>query len=539
VAFRVAEQGEHVSRTRTPTVSAVGTVILDAELRLQSFTPGAVQLLDVTAQDVGTALSDPLVGRLGLTLTDEDRVVLGRQLPIRRDVRASDGRPWLVWIRRHLGGKGAPGLVVTVVDVARLSVADLAPRVAPRRSPSAGAPLHRPDEVLEDRLAEREKWLTLVHDITRAVNDAVSWDDGLHRVLELICRAEQWQIGNVYLPDPNAPGQLVTAIGCVAAERFEPFQQASRAIRYSRGSLTLPGRVFASGEIIWVNDHDELLRTLPLRADAAREAGLRAGAALPVTKGLETVAVLEVFSDQPHALSPGLSKVMADVGAQISHVIERERLTSQVAGIAWREQQELIHTLHDAVGQELTSAGLLSASLVHHLREHDPTAAATAQHVADAAQRALQHVRQLSRGLFPVPAGDDGLMIALAQLASRTRSVDQIHCRVASTTPVVLQDHRIATELYRIAQEAVTNAVKHARANEIVIQLNTEAGASVLTVTDDGRGIQDVAAHCAGAGLHIMQYRARAIGASLSVGPRPGGGTVVTCVLRQPPSQQM
>lgn len=522
-----------MSQSPDPSASTVGTVIIDAELRLESFTPGAVHLLNVTAEDIGRRLSDTVLRLLDLTLTDEDRAVLDRNLPVRRDVQGADGRPWLVWIRRHFSGK--PDLVVTVVDVASLGSADPATRIDLRLSTPSDRP-HRPEETLEDLLAEREKWLTLVHDITRSVNDAVSWDDALHLALKLICRAEQWQVGHVYLPDPTAPDELVFAIGCVERERFEPFQRASRQIRFSRRQ-SLPGRVFAGGEAVWVNDREELLRALPLRAHAAKEAGLRAGAALPVKKGLETIAVLEVFSDEPHALSVGLSKVMTDVGAQISHVIEHERLMSQMAGMAWREQQDLIHTLHDAVGQELTSAGLLSASLVHHLREHDPGAAEMAQHIADAAQSALEQVRQLSKGVFPVPTGGDGLMVALEHLASMTRTGARINCRLEPKTSVVLEDNRIGTELYRIAQGAVTNAVKHAKASEIVIRLDDEAGASVLTVSDDGIGMEGDSPPGTGVGLQIMQYRARVIGATLSVGPRHGGGTVVTCVLRPPPGR--
>jgi signal transduction histidine kinase len=96
-----------------------------------------------------------------------------------------------------------------------------------------------------------------------------------------------------------------------------------------------------------------------------------------------------------------------------------------------------------------------------------------------------------------------------------------------------LRDHRIATNLYRIAQEAVTNSVKHAEARTITMRVQTNSGLTTLRVWDDGRGFKEVEPNADGVGLRIMNYRARSIGAVLNVTSQARGGTMVTCVVRE------
>jgi signal transduction histidine kinase len=390
------------------------------------------------------------------------------------------------------------------------------------------------NQTLEERVAERTKWLTLLHNVTRVINDAPSWDEALHLVLRRICEAEKWQVGCVYLPDRDTPDQLVATIVCSDGDRFQPFRHATEQMRVARAK-SLPGRVYAEGRSVWLDGQEHLLKVLPFRAEAAKEVGLVAGTALPITFGEETVAVLELFSDQPHRPSEELSSLMNDVGAQIGRVLERERLTAQMADLVWREQQELLHTLHDSLGQTLTGLGMLSTALNQRLAGTNAAAADTAQQIARQAQQALEQVRQLSKGLFPVEIDPEGLVPALHQLASTTESLHKVRVHVQGQEPVPLRDSRVATQLYRIAQEAVTNVVKHAQARTISIQLGSESGVLTLRVADDGIGIRKTTAKRDGLGLRIMHYRATSIGAHLAVEPGGAGGTLVTCTLREVP----
>jgi signal transduction histidine kinase len=373
-----------------------------------------------------------------------------------------------------------------------------------------------------------------MHDVSQRINDAPSWDEGLRVVLGRICESEGWQIGFVYLPDREDPNVIVPVIGWVGAERVRAFHAASQEQRYARGQ-NLPGRVFAEGVPIWVNDPGDLLARLPLRVEAARHAGLRAAAALPILFGRDVIAVLELFSDEPHAPDELLENLMNDVSAQIGKVLERERATAQMADLVWREQQGLLHTLHDSLGQTLTGLGMLSAGLRHQLTEANPAAAGTARQVAEQAQLALEQVRQLSRGLFPVEIDPASLLSALRDLASTTETFHKIRVRIGGEVPGTIRDSRVATQLYRIAQEAVTNAVKHAHAHTVRIEISGASGLTRLRITDDGTGIEKGPLKGDGLGLRIMRYRATSIGGQLSIDRGSGGGTVVTCTLREPP----
>ena len=368
-------------------------------------------------------------------------------------------------------------------------------------------------EELEQRVADRTKWLTLMHEVTRALNDGPRWDEGLNFVLRRVCEVEHY----------------------VGDERLRPFAVASEGQRYARGQ-SLPGKVYGDGLPLWLDAPEQLVAPLPIRGEVAKQVGLRAAGALPIRFGRDVIAVMELFSDQPHPPNELLANLMNDVSAQIGKVLERERATTQMADLVWREQQGLLHTLHDSLGQTLTGLGMMSSGLRQQLKDTNPAAADTAQQVAGQAQLALEQVRQLSRGPFPVEVYPDGLLSALHELASTTETFHKVRLRVDGNLPNSIRDSRVATQLYRIAQEAVTTALKHAHANRITIELRHEAGLTRLRVVDDGIGMSKQISKSDGLGLRIMGYRATSIGALLSIAPGSGGGTMVSCTLRDTPS---
>jgi signal transduction histidine kinase len=420
------------------------------------------------------------------------------------------------------------------VDEAELKWIDLLARHAAdvierQRAAALLALSHRE---LEIRVAERTRWLTLMHDVARAINDAPTWDAALHRVLRRVCELERWQIGFVYLPQPGAD-RIAPAVSCFGDERFRSFHELSMEQTYGRGDR-LPGRVFADNRAFWAVDAAALASALPVRAAAAAAAGIRAAAALPVTVRGEVVAVFEIFSDRPHPPDDQLSALMQSVGDQIGRVLEREKATARMAELVWREQQDLLHTLHDSLGQTLTGLGMLSTSLQKRVDAVDPGASAVAVEIARQSQHALDQVRQLAKSLFPVEVDAETLMAALGSLAAATEGLHHIRVRVEDEAPGPTRDGKTATELYRIAQEAVTNSVKHGRATAITIRLRGAAGLTQLQIADDGVGIPQPEP-TDGAGLRIMRYRAASIGASLAVERGPSGGTVVTCTVRDAP----
>jgi two-component system CheB/CheR fusion protein len=390
----------------------------------------------------------------------------------------------------------------------------------------------RAQQELEARVADRTRWLSLMHEVVSEINAAATWDEALHRVLRRLCQSEHWQIGFVYLPGPENPETIAPMISCFDDDRFRAFHELSMRQTYARGER-LPGRVYADIKPFWAVDTEALMAAIPVRAAAATVAGLRAGVAFPIPIRDEVVAVLEVFSDQEHLPSEQVTTLMLNVSDQIGRVLERERVMARMADLAWSEQQELLHTLHDSLGQTLTGVGMLSTGL----RQSVPAgseAAETAAEIARQTQRALDQVRQLAKKLFPVEVEAESLLAALRDLASATESLHKIDVRVKGKPPQALHDGKVATELYRIAQEAVTNGVKHGRAKTITIGLVGGNELTRLTIADDGIGIRHPVPGD-GVGLRIMRHRATSIGAVLSVEPGATGGTVVTCTIRQPP----
>ena len=393
--------------------------------------------------------------------------------------------------------------------------------------------LARSHEELERRVTERTKWLTLMHDVTRAINDAPTWDEGLHRVLRRICETEHWQIGFVYLPDRDEPDFISATISCYGDERFQPFHRLSEHQRYARGER-LPGRVYSEGVAVWANTKDALLEALPVRAEMAIHVGLKSSVALPIRSGQEVIAVLELFSDAEHPPTDMLGNLMNDVSLQIGKVLDRERTTAHMADLLWSEQQALLHTLHDTLGQTLTAIGMLSSALTRRLGAAEAETLQTAQEIAHQAQQALDQVRHLTKSLFPLEVEAESLLVALRDLATTTESLHKIRVRVEGKVPDALRDGGMAMQLYRIAQEAITNVIKHAQATTITIEMDGEPGLITLRITDDGSGIKDVDS-TTGMGLRIMRYRASSVGGVLSVEPGAKGGTVVTCAIRAVP----
>jgi len=138
----------------------------------------------------------------------------------------------------------------------------------------------------------------------------------------------------------------------------------------------------------------------------------------------------------------------------------------------------------------------------------------------------------LARGLSPVDVESNGLMSALQELASNTEKLFHVACRFECPQPVLVDDHAAATHLYRIAQEAINNAIKHGKARAIAVRLTAQSNQASLTVTDDGRGFVVKPEQTSGMGLRIMKYRAGMIGATLEIRRANGRGMLVACMFK-------
>lgn len=222
----------------------------------------------------------------------------------------------------------------------------------------------------------------------------------------------------------------------------------------------------------------------------------------------------------------------------IASEVQRERLEADLLEVSERERRHIGHDLHDGLGQRLTALSLVSHALGEQIKQGVGGRDVDLERILKIVQQmnvdlreAIAETRRLARGLGPVALDSSDLSIALQGLAGSVCQEYGPRATFVSPEPIGVEDTSIAVHLYRIAQEALNNALKHSQGRTIVIALRRDHTHLELSVEDDGAGIPLDGTTNPGMGLRVMDYRARLIGATLEVGPRVGGGTIVLCKL--------
>jgi signal transduction histidine kinase len=224
-------------------------------------------------------------------------------------------------------------------------------------------------------------------------------------------------------------------------------------------------------------------------------------------------------------------KVLKLVGS-LQDITERRRLEKEILEISEREQSRIGQDLHDGLCQHLAGIEFRLLSLKQRLVARSNRHAAETAELAKLVRQAIEQSRTLARGLSPVMLDARGLMNGLQELARDIEKTFKISCSFNCPTPVLIHDNAVATHLYRIAQEAIHNAIRHGKAKLVVTNLLTVKDRIVLGVKDDGVGFPARRRKHKGMGLRIMQYRAGMVGGTLVVQRNPDGGTSVICSLR-------
>jgi two-component system CheB/CheR fusion protein len=290
-------------------------------------------------------------------------------------------------------------------------------------------------------------------------------------------------------------------------------------------------------------EHDRYIRDY-LRTDRRKVIGI----------GREVLAARKDGSLVPISLA--VSEVRIGGGRHlfigiIHDLSSRRRLERQIVEVAAAEQRRIGQELHDGLCQDLFCIAMGLEMLSGKLEREAHPQAASALKITESVRHATERARRLAHGLNPVDLDAGGLPAALEQLAEQTTRVTGVRCAFhwdGAARPAG-GDGNVATHLYRIAQEAVNNAVSHASATKIDIRLACEDGHLALSIADDGKGLAaPVADHTSsadlttaphpksdpyhgGMGVRTMHYRARMMGGTFAIDGRAGGGTKVTCRL--------
>ena len=223
------------------------------------------------------------------------------------------------------------------------------------------------------------------------------------------------------------------------------------------------------------------------------------------------------------------------IKAHIALLEQSRRLKREIIRISEREQQRMGQDLHDGLCQYFAAVGCAAGSLRRNLEKHGAPQARDAGEIEDLIMKGVVQTRSLARGLFPVEDQEDGLQCALQTLADSASRLLNVNCILECEEPVPVHDNVRATHLYRIAQESISNASRHGKAETTRIRLTADKDRVSLTISDNGIGICPDLPRGNGMGLGIMEYRARMIGGEFEIVPAPDGGTVVRCSFSQKP----
>ncbi|MDD5140631.1 MAG: PAS domain S-box protein [Verrucomicrobiales bacterium] len=215
----------------------------------------------------------------------------------------------------------------------------------------------------------------------------------------------------------------------------------------------------------------------------------------------------------------------------VRDITDRIELEREILRVSDWERRRIAQDLHDGLGQLLGGTAYLAGTLRQKLAAKSLPEARQSGRILEVINEAIAQTRSLARGLHPVEPEPNGLMVALQALAARTKKLFHVRCHFTCPRPVLIKDNAVATHLFRIAQEAITNAIKHGKPGRIEIGLTETPGRINLAIKDNGAGMPARQRKKSGMGLRIMRYRAGMIGGSLAIQKEPDGGTTIVCTV--------
>ncbi len=277
--------------------------------------------------------------------------------------------------------------------------------------------------------------------------------------------------------------------------------------------------------IVWLRD------SLSVSQDARGRLKLR-GIMVNITERKEAEEALRrVYDDLEVRIKERTAELTASNVELLREIGERKRLEKELVEITETERRRIGQNLHDDLGQLLTGIAFMTQSLAEKLAEGSVPEVSDAARIQALVNQAIRHTRVLSRDLTSAELDETDLAASLEALARHVEGLFEASCRFRSEGTIPPVSEGVARQLFYIAQEAATNAIKHGRPRHVWIVLAGLPDRLSLTIRNDGLAFPGVPAANTGMGLRIMNYRARVIGAAFEVGTGRESGTVVHCAV--------
>ncbi|MBI3414073.1 MAG: PAS domain S-box protein [Verrucomicrobia bacterium] len=243
------------------------------------------------------------------------------------------------------------------------------------------------------------------------------------------------------------------------------------------------------------------------------------------TYDFQSVVHGEVFDLETRVVTCGPGEVLA----MVRNITLVKRLEKEILEISEREQRRIGLDLHDGLGSHLTGVAFLSKALEKKLQEQGLSEGELAARISNLIVQALAQTRSLARGLLPSELQSNDLLYGLGELRDTLQSVFNVECFLECDPAFAGVPTPVSVQLYRIAQEAANNAIRHGRARRIWLQLAPHEQSWHLSVADDGIGLRNTSLQSKGMGFRSMRYRAKRIGGEIILGTSSVGGALVTC----------
>jgi len=369
-----------------------------------------------------------------------------------------------------------------------------------------------------------------------AMMRATSEPELLESICAAIVKMGDYRMAWVGFPDPDGAKVIRPAARAGAGKDYVDQARVTWAADEPRG-LGPMGRAMRTRKPVACRDLAHDPRFAPWRHEAVRR-GYASVIALPLLWRSECLGTLAIYSDQLYAFQREEADLLQNLAADIAFGLtalrtraERERLQGELLDISEREQRRIAQDLHDGLCQQLIGASFMATAIQRRLAARDDPEAPALDRIAGTLRNSAADARALSHGVHPVGSSPRALMQALGSFAQTTSRLFGITCRFLSPQPILLRNQSTAGNLYRIAQEAAGNAIKHGGATRVTIGLRHSGRDHLsLTIRDNGSGFPACPAPARqGIGLQIMRYRASMCGGSLDIRNLAPRGARILC----------